>query len=444
MISAQQFTTLLTESRPGVYLFFSFDLVNSTQFKASHPTIWPVVANRFYELISAEFTTRLSSALVWKFVGDEVLFYKQVGKIEDLQSALPAAYDVLQTTMEVLHKNFKESQELLAVKGTVWIAEAGPVIPSDAGNIPNPFRNIIVNTGSYRNENRDFLGPEIDAGFRISKFALRQRLVVSAELACVLLRLKILENNLRIVTYEPLKGVWGGRHYPIIWFENNWDEISESFLFDEHLVSTLAARVKTGLPDDSKISMIEKVFADLGRADQVNTLMRSIEAACVKTHPAPIEIEIPKERTAEIHCVAICFSPDGLVLAARRPPTKRRFPNALEFGCGQLKLGESFSACLIRAYKDDFGVNLKFGERAIPIATFEIHDSEEKRVIPGIIFIAEITNPEVVEHNFSRKKHGEIVWINPEKFDLSNDNCVPDFEATLKTAFERWKVLKQK
>jgi hypothetical protein len=53
-------------------------------------------------------------------------------------------------------------------------------------------------------------------------------------------------------------------------------------------------------------------------------------------------------------------------------------------------------------------------------------------------------NPEAVRHNFSRHKHEEVVWINPDKFDFSKDNCVPDFEATLKTAFERWKALKQK
>ena len=74
-IREHQFTTLLAKPQSGVYLFFSFDLVNSTQFKASHPDDWPVVVTRFYELITAELTTRLSSAIVWKFVGDEVLFF---------------------------------------------------------------------------------------------------------------------------------------------------------------------------------------------------------------------------------------------------------------------------------------------------------------------------------------------------------------------------------
>ena len=43
-IREHQFTTLLAKPQSGVYLFFSFDLVNSTQFKASHPDDWPVAA----------------------------------------------------------------------------------------------------------------------------------------------------------------------------------------------------------------------------------------------------------------------------------------------------------------------------------------------------------------------------------------------------------------
>src|SRR5437762_1050349 len=134
-IREQQFTTLLAKPQPGVYLFFSFDLVNSTQFKASRPDHWPVVVTRFYELIIAELTTRVSSAIVWKFIGDEVLFFKQITHRQDLHIALPAAHDALLAAMEVLHKNFPLSRELLAVKGTAWIAEAQPIQPSDAGNI---------------------------------------------------------------------------------------------------------------------------------------------------------------------------------------------------------------------------------------------------------------------------------------------------------------------
>lgn len=439
-IREQRFTTLSSKPKSGVYLFFSFDLVNSTQFKASHPEEWPVVVRRFYELIINELTTRLSSTIVWKFVGDEVLFFKQILKKQDLYAALPAAHDAQLATIELLHKNFSSSRELLDVKGTIWIAEAQPVQPSDIEKMTAESRNIIVEIG--RSPTRDFLGPEIDVGFRISKFALRRRLVVSAELACILYRTRTqytpIEEQLKIVSLQTLKGVWSGRHYPIVWFERDWATAAKTLLFDEHLVSDLAAIIKKGLGEDAALKTIEKVYADLGRNEEIDKLLASIEEACAQPQPEKIEIEIPTHRYAEIHCVAVCISPTGQILVGRRPSTKRRYPSCLEFGCGQLRLGESFGDCLKRAYKDDFGIDLILSAPLVPIRTFEINDKEEHRIIPGIIFFAEIDDPESVKGNFSKEKHSEVLWINPAEVSSFQQKCVPDFEVTISEALAAW------
>jgi hypothetical protein len=343
--------------------------------------------------------------------------------------------------MDILHKRFPLSRELLAIKGTVWIAEAQPVQPSDAADIKFTSRNIIVETGRSPSEViRDFLGPDIDAGFRISKFALRRRLVVSAELAAVLYRERGLFpeicNRLKITSYQTLKGVWGGRHYPIVWYEEDWEAIGKTFLFDEHITSEIAASVKDGLREDSTLATIEKVFSDLGRNEQIDSLTAAIARANSQPQKRKIEIEIPKDRYAEIHCVAVCFSQDGKLLAAKRPATKRRYPNCLEFGCGQLSLGETFSDCLKRAYKDDFGVDLILPDSPVPINIYEIRDEQERRVIPGIIFFAEIANVDEVAQKFSRLKHSEIMWLDPVSFRADQHQCVPNFEATIQKAFE--------
>ena len=438
-IQERQFTTLLAEAEPGIYLFFSFDLVNSTQFKASHPDDWPAVVTRFYELVTSELTTRLSSTIVWKFVGDEVLFFKEITSQQDLHAALPAAHAALLATTEVLHVNFPSSRELLAVKGTVWIAETRPIQPSEVSKIKPPSRNIVLETGrSPAAMRRDFLGPDIDTAFRISKFALRQRLVVSAELACLLYRERAsyagIEKELKIVSFQVLKGVWGGRHYPIVWYERDWGKVGETFLYDEHLTSEVAAEVRNGLRKDSALETIEKVFGDLGRAHEIDALEAAVRGAIAKPRRQRIEIEIPKERYAEIHCVAVCFSPAGRILVARRPATKRRFPSCLEFGCGQLRLDESFPECLRRAYKDDFGVNLMLPDPLVPVGTYEIRDDEEHRVIPGIIFIADIADEGEVATKYSREKHSEILWFDPVEFRAEQVQCVPNFEATVRAA----------
>jgi hypothetical protein len=413
-IQERQFTTLLAEPEPGVYIFFSFDLVNSTQFKASHPEDWPGVVTRFYELVMSELITRLSSAIVWKFVGDEVLFFKEITSQQDLHTALPAAHAALLATTDVLHSNFPSSRELLAVKGTIWIAEARPIQPSEASKIKLPSRNIVVETGRSPAAMRlDFLGPDIDAAFRISKFALRQRLVVSAELACLLYRERAsyagIEKELKIVSFQVLKGVWGGRHYPIVWYERDWRKVAETFMYDEYLTSEVAAGVRNGLRQDAALETIEKVFGDLGRTHEIDALEAAVRGAIARPRKEKIKIEIPKERYAEIHCVAVCFSAAGRILAARRPETKRRFPNCLEFGCGQLRLDESFRECLRRAYQDDFGVNLTLPDPLVTVGTYEIRDQEERRVIPGIIFVADIADEGEVAMKYSREKHSEIL-----------------------------------
>jgi hypothetical protein len=71
-----------------------------------------------------------------------------------------------------------------------------------------------------------------------------------------------------------------------------------------------------------------------------------------------------------------------------------------------------------------------------PIGTYEISDEEEHRVIPGIIFIADIADEGDVIHNYSHQKHTEIIWLDPGKFHLEQHQCVPNFGATIARAVE--------
>jgi hypothetical protein len=449
-IQDRGFETLGQKVASAIYLFFSFDLVNSTQFKIANPSTWPLVIMRFYELAISQLNTRFATPQVWKFVGDEVLFFSRISSKHDLFKALNAAYASAKSTTDILHSQFPKTKDLLAVKSTVWIAKAESLQPGEIEDFTRDFargdefaKNIVID-GAFtsRVAGVDFLGPEIDVGFRISKYALRQRLVVSADLAWLLYRFRVdhseIENQLRIVSFELMKGVWGARHYPVIWFESDWKNIDKTFLYDEHLTSEIAKKVN-GLPAQSNINGIEKIFADLGRDEIMGNLAGEIENLKPATDAERPRREISFAASAEVHCVAVCISPDGRVLAARRPESKRRFAKKFEFGCGQLRWGDSFEDCLRRAYADDFGARLKFPEPLIPISTFQLDDPEEKRQIPGIIFFAEVENPLEIETKFSREKHSEIIWIEPHKLPLSNNDCVPNFATALLEACEQWK-----
>jgi|ERR1043166_491146 hypothetical protein len=135
-LQQRAFTTLSGQQpMSGLYIFFSFDLVNSTQYKTANPDDWPVVVMRFYEFVASELTTRLTSAILWKHIGDEVLFYKRLTDRKDIHKAVPAAYDALNTTISALHQGFPKTRELLSVKAAVWLAIATSIEPSDAEKI---------------------------------------------------------------------------------------------------------------------------------------------------------------------------------------------------------------------------------------------------------------------------------------------------------------------
>src|SRR3546814_5080236 len=67
----------------------------------------------------------------------------------------------------------------------------------------------------------DFIGPDLDLGFRLSKFARPASLLLSLDLVEMLLAA---DNRADVVLYlvgrEELKGVMFGRPYPIIWMRS--------------------------------------------------------------------------------------------------------------------------------------------------------------------------------------------------------------------------------
>lgn len=426
--------------RDGAYLFFSFDLVNSTRYKALFPQHWPIVATHFYDMVANEMAAYFTSARLWKHVGDEILFYKLITSAEDVRECLPLARKVLMTVIAIVHQIYPKTQPILSLKGSVWIANVEYVLPSDSRDVQLKKRNLVTGVTRLSDAlDRDFLGPEIDTGFRLGKYVQHRRLVVSAHLAAVLFRERAncdrIEEKLKIVAFEELKGVWDGRRYPILWYEEDWSSVPGTFLYDEHLISPIAAAVRGGLAaEENQLKYIERVFADLGRELEIDDLRKSIAEAHTAA-PATVEVEIPRDRFAEVHCVAICFDRQGNVLVGKRPANKKRLPGIWEFGCGQLKLGEDFASCLKRTYREDFRAELDFFGNPVPVATFPLNDADEKRVIPGIIFAAIVSNPTDVASGHIQEKHSEIRWISPAQLaSVREAEFVPDFVTNVEAA----------
>lgn len=270
------------------------------------------------------------------------------------------------------------------------------------------------------------MGPDIDSGFRISKYTERSKIVVGAKLAYLLYRNKkniqdkhhiSIEENLKIVSYESLKGVWNGRKYPIIWYDENWSNKDEMFLYDEVFNSKIISSIESDdflKKDKYKIKRLQKIFQDLDKEKEIEFLEEVIKNS-KENKPT-----LPEKLYSEVHCVAICFNDNNEILIAKRKSNKKICPSCWDFGCAKVKLGETFKNSMISDYKKDFNIDLSFpNNELIPIDTYEIK-YETDMFVPGIIFIAIVENYSSIKSN----KHETFKWLkkNEELSGLKINN----------------------
>ncbi len=194
-------------------IFFSVDVVGSTAYKNKsfdnkefQP--WLQFFKDFFIDFPAKINQRLSiesmePLTLWKGAGDELLFYKEIDSLQQLYSLIINFRDQV---IEYRNKSFPQDvRKILNLKATVWGA-GFPVI------------NAVVPIDGKS----DFIGPTVDTGFRIARFASPSRMIISAEIA-YMLSCYIFNNeenpSLSIFFHgtEGLKGVLGGRPYPIFW-----------------------------------------------------------------------------------------------------------------------------------------------------------------------------------------------------------------------------------
>jgi hypothetical protein len=289
--------------------------------------------------------------------------------------------------------------------------------------------NIMIQVRGVEQTIVDFLGPDIDAGFRIAQHADKRKLTIAANLAETLLLYspqKSIE-GLRIVGYRELKGVWNGRPYPIIWFYSDWSKIGDTFYYDDRDKSDIFRDVLDGKTE--AVSVLDKIYTDLNRGEEINAIAHAIK----ETPPEEdnvVSAEINPVKLAEVHCAAVCFRPDGCILIARRPTTKRKF---FEFGCGQVRLGQDFHDAIREGYKEDFSAELDFISKN-PVNSYVIYGD---RKVPGLLFYAELKNPDEVERNFLKSKHTEVRWLVPADVGtLDESEVVPDFAETVRRALK--------
>lgn len=273
--------------KPKLRLFMSADIVGSTAFKQrpghefnhqwfSIVRSFYTVAERFFELRWAQMINEFresecvrnmgqATPELWKTIGDEVLFTKEIADPREALICMSVWLRVLDDLRELLKKagslDLKSSAWLadfpirnreillrtvvsqgvsLAAQGAVEVsAEAIATVDAEEDFEWENDRLFEDFQNKSPDVSRDFVGQSIDTGFRVGTAATARKLMLSVELAHMLslecARVKagperipkfpISKFRFHFDGRHSLKGVLDGTPYPLLWLDVEPDRL---------------------------------------------------------------------------------------------------------------------------------------------------------------------------------------------------------------------------
>ena len=228
--------------KPRIRLFLSVDLVGSTAFKQSRQAWLPALLNfyrNFDQVVHAQYrafrqrsNAHVSPPEFWKSNGDELLYTCELVTRAQAVDAI----NIWLAALSAYRCDLATLAEELDVKSTAWIAlfpapnsevffrRGGVEFQSDAADDPILLQAEMRDqwyAGKARNDIiRDFVGPSIDTGFRLTNWASPRRLILSADLAFLLTSSYATSEEplpLHFSGGQKLRGVIDNQPYPMIW-----------------------------------------------------------------------------------------------------------------------------------------------------------------------------------------------------------------------------------
>ena len=193
---------------PWTYrVFFSVDLHKSTDYKrkildkdSEEIAIWAFTFESFFEDFSQRFFSEFEKSTIkkpsiWKCLGDEIIFYVEITDSKDVYTYV--------TFLKNAIRGYNSISNKLQCQGTVWGA-----------GFPIRNREIqIPSTDESSSQKRDFIGIDMDLGFRLSKYAKPDYMIISLPVAYIL-SLHCCD-SLRFYNKTDVKGIH--TEYPVFW-----------------------------------------------------------------------------------------------------------------------------------------------------------------------------------------------------------------------------------
>jgi hypothetical protein len=236
-----------SHARAHSRLFLSADLVGSTARKqAKGVETWLGDVLAFYQQFPFRLDETLQDSLtqiqasgdefelterptLWKAVGDELIFTAEVAHEHDVCVLIEAWIRAMsQTEQKALEKGHS------GLKGAAWIAtfplpDRAVAVPVAASYDPDlepevVNRDLLTRDGPPGEVAVDYLGPGVDIGFRVASCATPRKFALSIEAAWAVAVSRMNRNDASAMYFEgeiALKGVWGGRGYPLFWLDTD-------------------------------------------------------------------------------------------------------------------------------------------------------------------------------------------------------------------------------
>lgn len=452
-----------------VELFFSFDIVNSSSYKDVNYFGWQVVLTSLLTNVQRNIVKEIPEAQLWRVLGDEIIFFVTIRNIEEIYATIDAIYGILAKTNAKLHNGsfFEEldaeyekediklmkTNNILAVQAAAWIA----IILNGEKTVFNTYDNVFKKYSINENQQiNEFLGQDIDIGFRIKKETQDRRLVVSIELAKILSDKTEYLSRLNIITYKSLKGVWKNRSYPIIWYHDA--EVSggvsfeDSFYYDETTYSQLSKEYFLNRESDEgdlASYMFEDVHRALNKVIKDQQLESKMERICEIINETESDVKVVENefnnKLLEFHCAAVCcdVATKRILIAKRKD--RKFFSGLWEFGCAKANIEQNLCDSIVTEYKYDFGIDIEIvcdeereDKEPKPIALYQIDKVEKLQ--KGVIVIAKIVgNLDKIDETVKlRGKHETYQWISEAEIDGFTESTIHDFKNTMKKVFALW------
>ena len=482
------------EHYPSVLLFFSFDIVNSTMYKSMTGN-WPLIIRSLLKDVQTRVhrIDALFSSYLWRVIGDEIIFVLPVQSEDSLNDAVDAIFEVTQRISislksgkffdalegQALHQqeiNILKSQNALSIKATAWIAVVNRKLES-------PFDSIAVDYMADEHNHHsinEFLGQDIDTGFRLKGYTQDRRLCLSVELA-YLLSDTSRQKHLHVLDYVRLKGVWNESLYPIIWYYNaetlkkcqlemlgqgTATPFANSFRYDEtdnnEIVKNYFLRGRTKRTNNKKKkkgdeSVESNSFALAESMYSADSALRKIavdknllfKIQYIQQHfrdEQMVKLSAPFAYPLTLHCAVVCCDvTNRKVLIAHRGQNHHTNPDRWEFGCAKANGQEKLVCSIKEHYLNAFGAEIELvmdssrqEQQPLPIAVYELPKAADN-ILKGIIFVAKVINNVDPTHFRAESEHDEIAWIGEDELsNYAQENVVTDFHNTLQVVFKNF------